>query len=279
MNPLNKILTTFLFALAINAVHATCPDGQTEYIGTIQDDVARNSNGVCAPLCEYGGTKLVSSTGLNINLFTDQTTFPSIHIELNDGVCYADLVKGRMANAINISTNDNSLYHTTINDIPCPKTYTLSYNCGNGATGTPPESIEVAYGDLYTVRYDAGGCRKPGYYLSGWKIDDTLHTKGHYYNYNYTTDKTIVAQWTANLYGGAYICNNNTTSKSYISATFGSTITPSTTECTAPTGKKFAGYTVYDTLGNNTGNTIAKDASFVWTYPYNIQLRARWTNN
>lgn len=98
-----------------------------------------------------------------------------------------------------------------------------------GATGTPPESKEVAYGELYTAPYDSGSCKKPGYYISGWKIDSTSRTNGYYYNYTYSTDKTMVAQWTANKYGGAYLCNNGASSNSYVSATYGDTVTPSAT--------------------------------------------------
>ncbi|MDW2958706.1 MAG: hypothetical protein R8M37_02760, partial [Alphaproteobacteria bacterium] len=115
-----------------------------------------------------------------------------------------------------------------------------------------------------------------GYYISGWKIDSNSLKNGGYYNYTYKTDKTMIAQWTANPYGGAYLCNNGTSNSSYITATYGGSVTPSTTVCTAASGATFAGYKILDVWGNDTGDVVASGASFTWTYPYNIRLQAIW---
>ena len=120
---------------------------------------------------------------------------------MNGGICYADLLPDRASGTLNVSAGGN-LYHASLESTsPCPVYYTLSFDCGEGAIGTPPEPIKIAYGDLYTAPY--GGCIKPGYSLSGWKIDSTSLTKGQYRSYTYTADKTMVAQWSANPYAGA----------------------------------------------------------------------------
>ena len=153
--------------------------------------------------------------------------------------------------------------------------YTLSFDCGEGAIGTPPESIEFLYGEEFSVPYSLGGCIKPGYYLSGLKVGTSDLTRG--LSYRLTQDnQTIVAQWTANSYIAHYICNNGSATSSYLSGKYGNAYTPSTTVCSAPSGTTFGGYAVYDALGNDTGDVIASGESFVWNYPYNIQLHAIW---
>ena len=96
------------------------------------------------------------------------------------------------------------------------------------------------------------------------------------YNYKYTTDKTMVAQWSPNSYGAAYLCDNGTRTDKYLSGKYGSSYTPSTTVCTAADGATFAGWRIADAYGNDTGDTVASGASFTWNYPYNIRLIAVW---
>ena len=86
----------------------------------------------------------------------------------------------------------------------------------------------------------------------------------------------MVAQWTANAYGGAYICDNDTADTGYINATFGGTVTPSTTACTAAAGTTFVGYKITDAFGNDTGITVASGGTYTWTEPGNIRLVAQW---
>ena len=256
------------------SVHAACPDGTTAYLGST-GNLVRNANGKCMELCGGGVTGLHTSNGYRFDLFATQGTFPAIHIKNGDTVCYADLISGQSDGTLNVSYND-AIYHANPDSGQlCPATYTLSYSCGDGATGIPPESKQIAKGEMYTPPYDVGTCRKPGYSLSGWKIDSTSLTKGSYYSYTYTTDKTMVAQWRANAYGGAYICDNGTTVRSYVYATFGGTITPSTV-CTAAAGTTFVGYKITDAFGNDTGITVASGGTYTWTEPGNIRLVAQW---
>ena len=269
------LMISGVFLVQTVAFGATCPDGYTAYLGPASD-LVRNANGECSQLCGGSMTSLNTSNGYRFDLFASRNTTPAINIEMDGVVCYADLIPGAGTGTLNIK-NDSGTYHANISTGElCPVTYNLSYSCGDGATGTPPESIDVAYGDLYTAPYDSGSCKKPGYYISGWKIDTTSLTNGYYYNYIYKTDKTMVAQWAANSYGGAYLCNNGTSTSSYVSATYGGTVTPSATVCTAADGATFAGYKILNAWGNDTGNVVAPGASMTWNWPYNIRLQAIW---
>ncbi len=259
-------------------VYAACPDGYTEYLGgTASENSAQNANGDCVELCDAGITSLKTSNGYIFDLFAGKNTDHAIAVMYNNVLCYADLVPGHESGTMNIGM-DGAVYHTfkSAGNGMCVAGYKLSYECGDGATGTPPAAIDIAYGELYTPPYDAGTCNKPGYSISGWKIDSTSLEKGRYYNYLYSENKSMVAQYAPNIYCAPYLCNNGTVSDSYLSANFGATATPETNVCTAATGATFAGWRILDVFGNATGDVVAPGASFTWRYPGNIQLQAIW---
>jgi len=263
------------------SVHAVCPDGTTAYLGP-ESTRYRNANGDCVELCGGGVTGLHTSNGYRFDLFATQGTFPAIHIKNGDTVCYADLISGQSDGTLNVSYND-AIYHANSNSGQlCPTTYTLSYSCGDGATGTPPESHEMGWGDMYTPPYDVGTCRKPGYSISGWKIDSTSLTKGQYYSYNYTTDKTMVAQWRANAYGAPYLCNycpgSPFTNSDYVNVNYGGSFTSkSSLSCENPFNQTLLGYQVLDVYGDEAGVQLTPGQSTTWSWPGNIQLRAMWS--
>lgn len=154
--------------------------------------------------------------------------------------------------------------------------YTLSYSCGDDATGTPPDSRLVKYKGLIMLGADVGTCNRPGYYLS-WNIGDKSFANiSGYTEYTYTDDETMVPEWTAMTYGAAYVCNNGKTTTSYLSVQSGVEYTPSTTVCTAPTDKTFAGYAVQSADGTDTGDRIGVGESFIFNYDENIRLSAMW---
>lgn len=261
---------------------ATCPDGYTAYLGPAAN-LVRNANGECSELCGAGATSLNTSNGYRFDLFATKNTTPAINIALGGTTCYADLLSGATTGTLNIKSGGTT-YHANISTGElCPVTYNLSYDCGTNATGTPPDSIEVAYGDLYTAPYDSGTCYRAGYYISGWKIDSTSLSNGNYYNYTYKTDKTMVAQWAANSYGAPYFCNycagSTATSSSYITGTFGSSFTPTASlSCTNPFNQTLKYYQVLDVWGNDTGETLTAGAATTWKWAGNIQLRAIWSD-
>ena len=259
---------------------AECPDGYTEYLGPASNMI-RDANGNCSPLCESGVTSLNTANGYKFDLFSSKNTTPAINIGFGDTVCYADLISGQSAGTLNIQYDNKTFHANPDSGNLCPVTYSLTYDCGDGAFGTPPDTKDILYGNMYSAPYDAGTCIKPGYYLSGWKIDDTELTLGQYYSYTYDTDKTMVAQWTTNYYGAVYLCNYCTngvyTTSESTGAKYGDEFTTKTSlECQNPLHQTLQGYRIYDVFGNDTGQTVAPEETVTYTYNTNIHLRALW---
>ena len=260
---------------------AACPDGFTEYLGP-SGGLIRDINGNCGQLCGAGVTSLKTSNGYSFDLFETKNTDRAISVKVGDTICYADLATGAMSNTLNVKAGDMTYHANPDSGNLCPITYKLSYSCGDGATGTPPETREIGWGDLYNCPDSAESCRKPGYSFNGWKIDSTSLTKGNVYNYKYTADKTMVAQWRANSYGGALFCNYCTdginTDTAYVSGRYNSSFTPtSSPSCVNPYKMTLDSYQVYDMWGNDTGKTLTPGVSATWSWPGNIQLRAKWS--
>lgn len=74
--------------------------------------------------------------------------------------------------------------------------YTVTYNCGTGATGTAPASATVAAGSSFTAASNT--CSKSGYVFIGWLVSGT--TNDIFYpdwgrSWTYTQNKTLTAQW------------------------------------------------------------------------------------
>ena len=258
-----------------------CPDGYTAYLGPA-GGLVRNANGECSELCGAGITSLNTSTGYKFDLFASKNTSHAIHVKSGDTVCYADLISGASTGTMNLSL-DGVTYHANADSGQvCPVTYNLSYSCGDGATGTPPESREMSWGDLYNCPDSAESCRNPGYSFDGWTIDSTALTKGNVYNYKYTTDKTMTAKWTANSYGVPYICNycagGTYAATEYENIKYGSNFTTkSAPSCTNPFNQTLQYYAVLDAWGDDTGQRINPGASATWTWPGNIRLKAMWS--
>lgn len=266
-------------------VLAACPEGYTAYLGP-DSNMVRNSNGECVALCASGVRSLNTSDGGVFDLFAAQNTAHSLNVQYNGAVCYADLKSGAAENTLNIQLGTDVFHTVRATGEICPQKYTLSYSCGDGATGTPPDAVEMAYGDLYTPPYAVGTCRKSGYYLSGWKVDSVSLSTGNYYSYTYNTNKTMVAQWASNSYGAPYICNYcdagiALNSTDYVTGRFAQNFTVKTAEnitCSNPMNMKLDGWDVYDSHGNPTGETLAAGATTQWKWNGNVQLRGRWSD-
>ena len=74
--------------------------------------------------------------------------------------------------------------------------YNVTYDCGDG-TGTPPATDTTAVeGETFSpVMVLKNSCRKTGYVLSGWKISGSDQVVRGPFTYQYSTDKTLTAQW------------------------------------------------------------------------------------
>ena len=64
----------------------------------------------CASLCA-GRHKLMTSTGLEIPMYSTKQITPSINIKMGENICYVNLLSGISNNAINVSY-DGETYHT-----------------------------------------------------------------------------------------------------------------------------------------------------------------------
>ena len=277
-----RFVVLCMFVCMPGVLWAACPDGFTEYLGPA-GGLVRDANGNCSELCGSGISSLNISNGASFDLFAQKNTPHALHIKSGETICYADLIDGSMSGTLNVKVGDTTYHANPDSGNLCPVTYTLSYSCGDGATGTPPESRDIGWGDLYTAPYDAGTCIKPGYFISGWTIDSTSLTKGLLYTYSYTSDKTMVAQWSPNSYGAAVVicrayCANAQTSTQYVSGQYNSSFS-APTSVTCP-NRTFTGvYNVYDALGNDTGDTVSAGASATWIWPSNVQFQPNFTDD
>ena len=81
-------------------------------------------------------------------------------------------------------------------------TYTLTYSCGDGDDGTPPDQVTGIYaGNQIVAANTAPNCNNSisGYTLSGWRVSGEVNdTKepGEEFTWNYTQNKTFTAIWT-----------------------------------------------------------------------------------
>ena len=86
-------------------------------------------------------------------------------------------------------------------------TYDVKYSCGDG-TGTAPTATTATYGENFTPA--ANTCSKTGYTFSGWLVSGTSTNKaaGTAFEWKYTEDKTLTAQWKANKYAVKFNAND-----------------------------------------------------------------------
>ncbi len=85
-------------------------------------------------------------------------------------------------------------------EVTCnPRNYTVTYSCGDGATGTPPNDSTATYNSNFAPASNTT-CTKTGYVFAGWTTTDNAensveHTAGTEFTWQYTSDKTFTAKW------------------------------------------------------------------------------------
>lgn len=86
--------------------------------------------------------------------------------------------------------------------------YTLTYACGDGATGpAPAQQTQIHYGDTVPVAA-VGDCAKVGHHFTGWGVSDSQDVvQPGDMTWNYEESKTFTAQWAPNVYGVSYVDN------------------------------------------------------------------------
>lgn len=93
----------------------TCPVGVT-FVGSANACDAEKSS-VCwlieqvRALCNTGISNIKTSSGLNVPLYSERGTTPSLCVNYNNTTCYADLESGNVSGAINVKYN-GVVYHT-----------------------------------------------------------------------------------------------------------------------------------------------------------------------
>ena len=91
--------------------------------------------------------------------------------------------------------------------------YLVTYSCGDATVATAPQEKYATYDSEYTVADNT--CVNKGYTFTGWAVSDTERVvkPGDKFTWNYTTNKTLTAQWTINSYecaAGEYLASGAT---------------------------------------------------------------------
>jgi len=89
-------------------------------------------------------------------------------------------------------------YHTS-GTTCAANTYTVTYDCGTGGGTAPTTNVSATYNSSFTPA-GVGSCTKVGHSFAGWKISNTETIVNSAFNWTYTTNKTLTAQWTPNVY-------------------------------------------------------------------------------
>ncbi len=120
----------------------------------------------------------------------------------------ADCAKGDGVNTCSVSVSNNTCvasaecatgYETPkctgLSCVCTPKSYTVTYNCGDG-TGTAPANATAIYNTGFAPATNT--CTEPdGYDFSHWNDGTTIHTAGTDFVWTYTTGKTFTAEYVA----------------------------------------------------------------------------------
>ncbi len=152
------------------------------------------------------------------------------------------------------------------------KTYTVTYSCGTG-TGTKPADATATYNTTFTPA--ANTCSKTGYSFTGWLVSGTTTVVSAGFNWEYTENKTLTAQWSQNVVNITLNKNNGTgTCATSVSCDQGGTCTLpqwDATSCNITNGNKiFVGWSTSSsatsgTFTVNNANTATYYA--VWATP------------
>ena len=97
-------------------------------------------------------------------------------------------------------------------------TYTLTYACGDGATGDAPDPWTGHYHGSITVS-DHGDCVKIGHTFADWAVTpagETQQPGAIAGGWPYLADQTFTAQWTPDTYNISYVVDNGVTAASLL---------------------------------------------------------------
>lgn len=164
-------------------------------------------------------------------------------------------------------TTGNSIsidYNIDMYAIPTANTYIVTFNYNNGSENT---TTTLKYAT--TLTFPTTTPTRTGYTFTGWNDGTTTYTSN--ITYNYASNKTFTAQWTANTYTLTLDPNGKGTGK-IISVNFNSNITVPIL--------KAVGYTFNGYYNDPSGSTLEVSGGNTYTMPLsNKTLYAKWSDN
>lgn len=140
--------------------------------------------------------------------------------------------------------------------------YNVIYDCGTGATGTPPPTTLQTFGTTFTVaNTDGANCSKTGHHFTGWVCKYLDGTDGapntgltNNTTYNVAVDAQCTATWDVNTIYLDWNNDNGITGTNGVpSCQYGGTINP--VQTVSKNGYEFAGWDVV----NEPGRGIIED--------------------
>ncbi len=215
--------------------------------------------------------------GVNASVQPDMTTWFQIQ-------GYSDM--GYMQNCLDNCAEEcaRAVYENipTYNDIGLcyisNTTYNISYECnsGEGASEASFPLGTVANGGTFTTPA-SNACSRTGYTFANWTWNangtGTTMNANTQYTFNFSTDKTLYAQWTQNNYTVSFAAgtNGSGTMSSQTNKHYGDTITLPANEFTPTSGYMFTGWNCNQGIGNKAaGSTFPMPAA-------NVTCTAQWT--
>ena len=156
----------------------------------------------------------------------------------------------------------------------------VTYQCGSGASGTPPASVDVPVGASFTLAGNT--CVAPnGYSFDAWRVSSESSNRpaGSTFTWNLMGDVYITAQYTPNTYNITYSCGTGTgTPPASTTVVYHSSFTSAVNNCIPPTGYSLGSdYTWY--VGDHEAGIVGGTEVQNWWFVGDKVLTAHYEAN
>ena len=141
-----------------------------------QDAMTTSANAITKP----------TKTGHTFAGYYDSTNYGTQYIGANGNITATGLTAGK-------ALQSDGTWYAKWN----ANQYTVTYACGDDATGTPPANGTPTYNQNFTPAANTG-CVRDGYTFNGWNDGTTNRAAGTAFTWTYTSNKTFTAQWKLN---------------------------------------------------------------------------------
>ena len=141
-----------------------------------QDAMTTSANAITKP----------TKTGHTFAGYYDSTNYGTQYIGANGNITETGLSAGK-------ALQSDGTWYAKWN----ANQYTVTYACGDDATGTPPANGTPTYNQNFTPAANTG-CVRDGYTFNGWNDGTTNRAAGTAFTWTYTSNKTFTAQWKLN---------------------------------------------------------------------------------